>query len=416
MNQVIPRPEAIFPEEYFNYRRHDIPLPSTQETVHLDSRLGSQKTDAQGNAVLQIGLTTHRANDQNIVPLNLCIVLDRSGSMDGARIQNTREATKALIQRLRPQDRLSVVLFDDRAEVLVASQLVTNPMQLAQEIDKAIPRGGTNLNAGFQLGYQQVADHYNQKGSNKVIFLTDALANLGVTDPTDILRQAGVYRQQYQIDFALIGVGASFNADLARVLTSGGHSIHFLSDGDDIKKVFIDELESLLSPIGREVVVELEWDASLQLRHFYGYKPTVGSQRISLPINNMNSGLTQVLLADFQLIGQKSGTVHTTLTWKDAITQQPLSLTTETIIRAGNAATPLADDSEVALNYTIAQLAESLQAAATLFYQGKEGDAARLLKNTLQQAKQQYPTAHADLRFMTDLVEGFKTNIEQYKP
>lgn len=412
-NQV-KKADEIIVEEYFNYRRHALPLPKGNETVNLDLSWGSKRTTENGDAVLQIGITTARFKADEMPPVNLCIVLDRSGSMSGDRIMNTRNATKELVRRLRPQDRISVVLFDNIAEILVPSQMVKDQAAIIKLLDGVVERGGTNLNAGFQLGYKEVAAHYNEFPANKIVFLTDALANLGVTDPYEILRQTGVYQKQMNIDLTLIGVGENFDATRARALTSKGHSVHFIQDSREIQKIFIDELESLLAPIGREVSLEIEWEQELDLVQQYGYNVAPAKNKLVLPINNMNGGLTQIALLDLKLTNNNSAKVTARLVWKDAITQQPRQIAAETKIKKGKAATTTEDNADLRLNYQIAQAAQSLKDAATLYYAQNAKAAIIILKSNLNELKKL--PANTDLDLVIEALEGMKNNIEAHTP
>lgn len=412
-NQV-KKADDIVVEEYFNYRRHALPLPKGNETVHLDLSWGSKTTTESGDAVLQIGITTARFKADEMPPVNICVVLDRSGSMSGDRIRNTREATKALVRRLRPQDRLSVVLFDNVAEILVPSQLVKDQAAIIKLLDGVQERGGTNLNDGFQLGYKQVAEHYKDFPSNKIVFLTDALANLGVTDPYEILRQAGVYQKQMQIDLTLIGVGEDFDANRARALTSKGHTVHFIQDSREIQKIFIDELESLLAPIGREVSLEIEWEEELDFVQQYGYNVAPVKNKLTLPINNMNGGLTQIALLDLNLSNSNSAKVTARLVWKDAITQQPRQLDAETKIKKGKAASTTEENDDLRLNYKIAQAAQSLKDASVLYYAKSAKAAIIILKSNISELKKL--PANKDLDLIIEALEGMKKNIEAQTP
>lgn len=410
----VKKADDIVVEEYFNYRRHALPLPKGNETVHLDLSWGSKTTTENGDAVLQIGITTARFKADEMPPVNLCVVLDRSGSMSGDRIRNTREATKELVRRLRPQDRLSVVLFDNVAEILVPSQLVKDQAAIIKLLDGVQERGGTNLNDGFQLGYKQVAEHYKDFPSNKIVFLTDALANLGVTDPYEMLRQAGVYQKQMQIDLTLIGVGEDFDATRARALTAKGHSVHFIQDSREIQKIFIDELESLLAPIGREVSLEIEWEEELALVQQYGYNVAPIKNKLSLPINNMNGGLTQIALLDLNLSNSNSAKVTARLVWKDAITQQPRQLDAETKIKKGKAASTTEENDDLRLNYKIAQAAQSLKDASVLYYAKSAKAAIIILKSNISELKKL--PANKDLDLVIEALEGMKKNIEGQTP
>lgn len=412
-HEVVRKADEIFLEEYFNYRRHGLPVPTATEKVHLDLSWGSDRTTEQGEAVLQVGISTARQKEDEMAPVNICVVLDRSGSMAGDRIRNTREATKELVNRLRPIDRLSIVLFDNQAEILLPSQLVTDKSKILKVVEQVHERGGTNLNAGLQLGYKEVAAHYADFPSNKIVFLTDAMANLGVTDPYEMLRQAGVYQKQMQIDLTLIGVGENFDAVRARALTSKGHTVHFVMDSREIKKIFIDELESLLAPIGREVSLELEWSPEMQLKEFYGYTAQANTQKIVLPLNNMNAGLTQIALLDFKLT-DKRGQVKAKLVWKDAISQQPREISLQTSIKAGHEKSTLEDNADLRLNYRIAKAAQNLQNASKLYYSQNASAALVLLDATIQQIKDLQP--QDDIEPVLDALKTMKKTIEKQHP
>ena len=86
-----------------------------------------------------------------------------------------------------------------------------------------------------------------------LIILTDALANTGQLNPQSMLRSAQIYDADRQVDFVLIGVGAHFNHDLARTLSEKDHNtVHFIDDAEDIQKVFVDELGSLVAPVAKD--------------------------------------------------------------------------------------------------------------------------------------------------------------------
>ncbi len=107
------------------------------------------------------------------MPLNLCLVLDRSGSMSGDKIKNLRDAVHALIDLLQPTDYLSIVLFDDQVETPVASQPATNPAQLHAIVSAIQERGGTQISLGLRQGLAEIARHADPNHISKIVMLTD---------------------------------------------------------------------------------------------------------------------------------------------------------------------------------------------------------------------------------------------------
>ncbi len=107
------------------------------------------------------------------MPLNLSLVLDRSGSMNGDKIKNLRQAVKALIDLLQPTDFISIILFDDQVEVPLYGQPASNKAQLHGIVDAIDDRGGTQMSLGLQKGLEEISRNYDPSRINKIVLLTD---------------------------------------------------------------------------------------------------------------------------------------------------------------------------------------------------------------------------------------------------
>ncbi|OJJ19597.1 hypothetical protein BKI52_22585 [marine bacterium AO1-C] len=368
-NLIVPKPSEIVLEEFFNYHTHDINLPTRGYNVGLDLRWGNPNVNTQQNeAVLQIGFTT-RKNSQFVdnTPLNICLVIDRSGSMSGDRIAHARQSSLTLLSKLRPQDKISIVTFDHEVNVLLKHEPASNKRKIGQIIRSIATRGSTDLNSGLIKGYELIAEQYRENANNKVLMLTDVLTNTGQVDVEAIVKNAHNYSKDQQIGITMVAIGVQVNDALARQITSSGkHSFHYVNDSEDIQKIFVNEVESIFSTIAKQATLTLEFDRNLDLQEFYGYAPGIGNRKITLKLNNMNAGLTQVVLAKFKALRPKKlGQVKVKLSYfdiekKKMVTQrQALSLHYQSSATGG-----LLKDREVKKCVSIAEMANCLKQMA----------------------------------------------------
>ncbi len=137
------------------------------------------------------------------MPLNLTLVLDRSGSMSGARIQNLRQAVKMMIDQLQPTDVIAIVLFDDQVEITLPSQMANNKPQLHAIADAIDDRGGTQMSLGLQAGLQQAQRYLDPTRVNKIVLLTDGNTWGDEAQCLALAQQAG----QYRIPIIALGLG-----------------------------------------------------------------------------------------------------------------------------------------------------------------------------------------------------------------
>src|SRR6185436_18891181 len=162
------------------------------------------------------------------------------------------------------------------------------------------PNGSTNIHSGLMLGYAEAKKYFRKDATNRVILLTDGIANVGVTDPGRIAADSSACNGQ-GIDLSTIGVGLDLNNDLLRTLARSGRGLyHFISDYKDIDKVFVNEVQSLISSVAKRVEVRIEYGPGIQLEKIYGYQPRYGNGSVSVTLDDMNNGLTQVVMARFR--------------------------------------------------------------------------------------------------------------------
>lgn len=198
-----------------------------------------------------------RPNWKGRPDLNLSLVLDRSGSMEGQKMIRAREAAMFCVDQMLPTDRLSVVTFDDQIEVLFASEPVANKQAMKDLISRVTARNSTALHEAWVRGGLTVSEHMVDQGINRVVLITDGLANVGITNTDEIVTQAmGLF--QRGVSTSTIGIGADFNEDLLMPMAqaAGGNAWHVV-EPDDMQHIFQIELEGLIAQFAHTVSLSL---------------------------------------------------------------------------------------------------------------------------------------------------------------
>ena len=413
-------PEEIAVEEFVNYHKHRLPLPKVGQAVAMDTRWGNAEVARlQREAVLQIGFTTAEVSERtDLRPLNLVLVIDKSGSMAADdKMSRVKESLRTMLTRLRSNDIISIVAFDTTAQVLFPASPVDDGRRVRYAIDCLEPGGSTNLHGGLMLGYAEARKHFRAGATNRVILLTDGIANEGVTDPTRIAADSSECNGQ-GIDLSTIGVGLDLNNDLLRTLARSGRGLyHFISDYKDINKVFVNEVQSLISSVAKNVQVKIDYGPGLRLEKIYGYSPRYGNGNVSVTLDDMNNGLTQFVMAKFRADSVKSTLpVKVRLSYFDVKRKSMVEEVQELrLVPAESESCDSLIDLEVKKNYTIAELADSLFQMTGLARGGNYAQAQSVLDASVQTAYTRYPHMEdEDLKFILEIVEGYRRDLQIY--
>ncbi|MBV8857251.1 MAG: VWA domain-containing protein [Acidobacteria bacterium] len=394
---LIPASNSVAVEEFVNYHRHQIGRPKAGEAVLMDVRWGNDRVNAADpEAVLQIGFSTALVSDrQQLPPVNLALVIDKSGSMaDANKLTRVKEALLTLVNQLRETDTLSVVVFDSEAEVLRPARPLGDREEVRRLISQIEPGSSTNMHAGLMLGYQEALRHFNREGANRVVLLTDGIANQGVTDPERIARDSLSFNDR-GVDLSTIGVGLDLNKDLLRQLAKSGRGLfHFVADAQDIDKVFLKEVQSLVAPVATEPNLTVTPGPGVEVAQVYGYDPQPLSGGLTFKLDNMNQGLTQVVLIRFRVRPQALDaaappTVRVKFGYTEVGTKRRVVKDEAATLSAGGG--DLLRDPEVGKNFTIAQLAQAIHDMAQAVEAKRYKDAEGILNAAVAKTYQRYP-------------------------
>jgi Mg-chelatase subunit ChlD len=411
-------PDEIAVEEFVNYHRHSLPRPKVGQGVAMDTRWGNDEiSNYQRQAVLQIGFTTAEVSERaDLRPLNLALVIDKSGSMaESDKMSRVKESLRTMVGKLRPDDIVSLVVFDTEARVLCPANRIGNGYELRQAIDRIEPGGSTNLHGGLMLGYREAQKNFRQGATNRVILLTDGIANVGTVEPNKIAAESSEFNGQ-GLDLSTIGVGINLNNDLLRTLAKSGRGLyHFISDYQDIDKVFVNEVQSLISQVAKRVEVEVDYDSNIEIEKIYGYSPRHRSNGFSITLDDMNNGLTQVIMANFRAKSalQNSASVRVRLSYFDVQKQRMIEETqTVTLQPSKRGYAELLADPEVKKNYTIAQLAQSLFEMREAAKRNNYRQAENLLNASVSETYKRFPNMEdKDIRYILNIVEDYRRDL-----
>ena len=265
-------------------------LPANQ--LKLQAVLG-QPTMLAGKkqvAYLQVGLTGFKlSQDMDRAPVNIAIVIDKSGSMNGDKIAKAKEAAIMAIGRLNSNDIISVVTYDSNVHVLVPATKVSGKEMIFSRIRAFRADGSTALYGGVSKGAHEIKKFLANNHVNRLILLSDGLANVGPQTPTE-LGQLGVSLIKDGISVTTIGLGLGYNEDLMTQLaykSDGSH--YFAENADDLSAVFDSELGKALSVVAQEIKIKIKCSPDIRPIRLLGRQGKISGQNTEVFINQLYS-------------------------------------------------------------------------------------------------------------------------------
>lgn len=350
-------------------------------------------------ALLEVGLKTRsKLVRKNATPLNLCFVIDKSGSMAGYdRIEQLKTSLIKFISQLNSTDIVSIVVFDDESVVAFPAQQLGDKKKVTDIIYTIQADGGTVIYDGMVKGFEEVLKNASSKYVSRLILLTDGYDSY---PPEQVVAKAKEYIQK-GIELSAVGVGTDYNQPLMSQLASaGGGLLHFAGESSSIEKAFQQEMESILYPMAKQATLELLYDNQLVYRQLYGYeneKVTPGN--MSLKIDHLFPGLNKLGLVKFDLINAtkeiEKKPVVVKLKYTDIATGKPVTLE-KSIALEWTEATGKLDltiDKEHKIVMATAIVNQSLKTMANAYESGNKEAAESAIRSAMDQVSKLFPEA-----------------------
>jgi Ca-activated chloride channel family protein len=281
------------------------PRDASGVDIQLDGKVNCPYMSAKGGlAYLQVSV---RAGDLEVHDrrlMNVAVVIDRSGSMGGeGKIENARKALERLVDQLRTDDILSLVMYDDVVEVLRPACRVRSKDEIRRLIEEVYPRGWTNLGGGLMEGFRQVERNACGSYNNRVILLSDGLANRGVTDPCELDRMAARYRAR-SISLTTMGVGLAYNENLmVGLANNGGGNYYFIERAGDLAGIFRQEFNALSALVVQNATLELTLGNGVRLIDAIGCERRESAQTQSIALGDLCANETREVTVELDVPG-----------------------------------------------------------------------------------------------------------------
>lgn len=257
----LPDPSTVRPEEFVNSFRQDYERPDGDGfTVSVDGA----RTGEEDWSLVRVGLATRTAVERGErPPAALTFVIDVSGSMDEpGRLDLAQDSLATMTDRLRDDDSVALVTFSDEAEtVLPMTRLGGHRGRVHDAIDSLEPAESTNLGAGVETGYDTAVEGHREGATNRVVLVSDALANTGDTDADTILERVADERREHGITLFGVGVGSDYgDALMERLADRGDGHTTYVSDAEEAREVFGEQLPRHVELTARDAKAQVAFD------------------------------------------------------------------------------------------------------------------------------------------------------------
>lgn len=287
---------------------HWSPFPSAAVAAPADIEIKGEVDRGllvQGEArtgYLRVAITPARRPDSKRAPLNLTLVIDRSGSMSAhARMENARRAAELAVDRMGRDDILSIVSYDDKVQVELPATKLTDPGDAKARISRLTPRGSTAIHAGLLAGANEIRKFKSKDRVNRIILLSDGLANVGPAKPADFV-SLGRELGSEGIAVSTIGLGNGYNEDLMAGLAKaadGGHV--FVQESADLTAFLARELDDAAGTVGQDAEIIIRAKSGVTPIRTLGRDARIEGDRVIYKVGTLLGGVEQVLIVEAKI-------------------------------------------------------------------------------------------------------------------
>lgn len=237
-------------------------------------------------------------------PVNLALVIDRSGSMSGDKIEQAKEAAILALSRLSGMDRIAVLAFDHGVDVVIPTGPFDDFDEMKRRIDALYPGGSTAIYAAVRQAANGVIDGASPDRISRVILLSDGQANVGPSSPAD-LEKLGREIGGAGVSVTTIGLGLGYSEDLMTRLAYASDGNHaFVESPERLADIFNKEFGDVLSIVGQDVEIIIECPEGVKPLRALGRDVKIEGQRVTYKLNQIGGSQERYLLIELDVEGK----------------------------------------------------------------------------------------------------------------
>ncbi len=284
-------------------------LPAQARQVKLDVRLSEPLMLAgkKHTNYLKVGLTGFDMASKERPSVNVALVIDKSGSMSGEKIARAKEAAMMAVKRLGSQDIISVIAYDSGVRVLVPATKAGDKQFVIRGIQRISAGGNTALFAGVSKGADELRKFLDKKRANRLILLSDGLANVGPSSPGE-LAHLGNSLGREGISITTLGLGLDYNEDLMSRLARSSEGNHvFVEQAKDLRRFFDLEFGDVLSVVAQEVKIQIDCAPGVRPVRVLGREVDIVGQQVSARMNQLYASHEKFLLLELEVPPGETG-------------------------------------------------------------------------------------------------------------
>jgi len=259
----MPRKDAVRIEELVNYFSYNYPQPEGKHPFSVMTEISSTPWN-KNTLLLHVGVQGKDVAKHNLPPSNLVFLIDVSGSMHSPnKLQLLKTSMKLLSKQLRPQDKVSIVVYAGASGVVLTPTSGDQTAKIHQALDQLTAGGRTNGAAGIKLAYQMAQQGFVKDGINRVILATDGDFNVGTTNFNALIDLVEEKRKG-GVSLTTLGFGmGNYNDHLMEQIADAGNGNYaYIDTINEAQKVLVDEISSTLNTIAKDVKIQIEFNPS----------------------------------------------------------------------------------------------------------------------------------------------------------
>ncbi len=262
------------------------------------------------NVVIKIEIEGADIPSGDRMPLNLAVVLDRSGSMSGAKLEQAKQAAAMLVDQLDHNDVFSLVVYDTEVDVIFPAALLgSRSNDIKRRIRQIETGGSTALYGGVDCGGSQLEEFLSKNRINRVMLLSDGIANVGPSSNREI-SGLGTRLARRGMSVTTIGLGNDYNETLMTALAEASDAnYYYVADVEKLPEVFREELGELKSIVARDIEIRIRCPKGVRPIRFLGRPGELSGQEESLRFATVSSGQTRELYLECEITEDAIGDI-----------------------------------------------------------------------------------------------------------